>query len=161
FTTPLAEAPSTPTATERSIFLDLEPRTRRERVFLTPRRPAIPATAEVLIAQLTEARALLQITRATDPLAGFPELPQRSIGDVAAILTAMLDEEPRFTHGETKRMFARALDRIAKPSSFRAMAASLASGPEKRGEYVRIFKYFGDRAADQVIEELAHSDSRR
>jgi HEAT repeat protein len=160
-TAPLVEGPSTPTATDRSLFLDLEPRPRRERVFLTARRSETRETAEVLIAQLTEARTLNQITRALDALAAFTELPKRRIADVAAILTAMLDEQPRFTHDETKRLFARALARIAKPGTFRAMAASLASGPEKRGEYVRIFKYFGDPAADQVIEELAHADSRK
>jgi hypothetical protein len=150
-----------PIVAEPSLLLDVEPQTRRERIFLTPRRSEIRDTADVLIGQLTDARTLSQISLALDAIAAFTELPRRRIGDVVAILTAMLHEEPRFTNEHTKRVFANALERVAKPGTFRSMAASVAAAPEKRAEYLRIFKHFGDRAADQVIEKLAHSDSRK
>jgi HEAT repeat protein len=136
------------------------PRAPRESVaFLTARRLEQRDTADVLIARLAEAKTPEQIARALDALAAFTELPRKRITDVVAILTAMLAEEPRLTHEEAKRMFGFALKRIAKSSTFRAMAAALAAAPENHDDYVRIFKYFGDAAADQVIEQLAHADS--
>ena len=136
------------------------PRAPRESVsFLTAKRIEQRDTAEVLIARLAEAKTPEQIARALDALAAFTELPRKRIGDVVSILTAMIAEEPRLAHEEAKRMFGFAIKRIAKSSTFRAMAAALAAAPENAPAYVPIFRYFGDAAADQVIEQLAHADS--
>lgn len=153
--TPNVVAPPTPPDAAAAV-----PRPRRDPVnFLTARRADHRETADVLIARLAEANAPDQIGRALDALAAFTELPDRRISDVVAILAALIDEEPRFTNADSKRMFGLATRRIAKSSTFRAMAADLVSSPEKRQEYVRIFKYFGDVAAEQVIEHLAHAES--
>lgn len=127
--------------------------------FLTARRPEPGDTAETLIARLAAAKTKDQVARALDELAAFTELPRKRISDVAMILTTLISEQPRFTDDDSKRMFGFAIKRIAKSSTLRAMAAALASMPDKRDEFARIFEYFGDPAADQIIEQLAHSDS--
>jgi len=133
-----------------------------------PQRPAAsPAarrfeereTAEVLIARLKAASEPDRIARALDALAAFTELPRKRIADVVTILLALIDAEPRFTDPETKRMFGFALKRIAKTTTFRAIAAALFASPERHDDYMRIFRYFGDPAADQIIEQLAQADS--
>jgi HEAT repeat protein len=127
--------------------------------FLTAVRAESRETAQALIARLADAASPEQTARALDALTAFTELPRKQITDIVAILSALIAEEPRLTDGYTKRMFVFALRRIAKSSVLRAMAAALAQTPEKRDEYIRIFKYFGDAAAAQVIEELVHADS--
>jgi HEAT repeat protein len=113
----------------------------------------------VLIAQLTDAKTIDQIARATDALVTLAEFPRKRISDVAMILTALIGEERRFTDQESKRLFGFAIKRIGNSSTLRAMAGALVSMPDKRDELVSIFKYFNDAAADQIIEQLATSDS--
>ena len=116
-------------------------------------------TAEVLIARLKAASEPDRIARALDALAAFTELPRKRIADVVTILLALIDAEPRFTDPETKRMFGFAVKRIAKTTTFRAIAAALFASPERHDDYMRIFRHFGDPAADQLIEQLAQADS--
>lgn len=155
-----AELP-TPTA-QPSIAPPLETevaqRPHREPTFLTARRPE-RETADVLIAHLAAAQTHDQIARALDALAAFTELPHRAVGDMAAILTALVSQEPRFATEDAQRMFGFAARRIAKSSTFRSMAGALQTMPERRDEFVRIFRHFGDVAADQVIEQLANADA--
>jgi len=125
----------------------------------TSRRREQHDTAEALIARLTDAKTIDQIARATDALMALAETPRKRISDVAMMLTALIREEPRFTDQESKRLFGFAIKRIGNASNLRAMAGALVSMPDKRAELVGIFKYFGDAAADQIIEQLATSDS--
>ena len=128
---------------------------------LASRRRAQHDTAEVLIARLTEAKTIDQIARATDALVALAEFPHKRISDVAMILTALIREEARFTDQESKRLFGFAIKRIGNSSTLRAMAGALVSMPDKRDALVSIFEYFGAAAADQIIEQLATSDSLR
>lgn len=126
--------------------------------FLTARRTDA-VNAQTLIERLGEAATPEQIARALDSLAAFTELRRKRVADVVSILTALIAQADRFTDDESKRLFGFAVRRIAKPSTFRAIAAALVSSPDRRDEYVKILKYFGDTAADQVIEHLAHAES--
>ena len=132
--------------------------TREAGPFLTARRTDV-VNAHSLIERLGDATTPDEVARALDSLAAFTELRRKRIGDVASILTALIGEGTRFTDGESKRLLGFALRRIAKASTFRGLAAGLVSAPERRDEYVKILKFFGDPAADQVIEQLAHAES--
>jgi HEAT repeat protein len=126
--------------------------------FLTARRADV-VSAETLIERLHTAKSRDEIARALDSLAAFTELRRKRIADVVSILSALIAQGRRLVDEESKRLLGFALRRIAKASTFRALAAGLVSTPERRDEYLKILKYFGDSAADQVIEQLAHADS--
>jgi HEAT repeat protein len=149
----LADSPS------HDVIQDAASRDDREHGnFLTARRTET-VSAQSLIARLQASTTPGEIARALDSLAAFTELRRKRIGDVASILTALIAQASRFTDEESKRMFGFVLRRIAKASTFRALSGGLVSTPERRDEYVTILKYFGDAAADQVIEQLAHADA--
>lgn len=118
-------------------------------------------TAEVLVARLAAATEPDAVARAFDAMATFTELPRKRIGDVVTILLALMDQEPRFTDDDTRRAFGYALKRIAKATTFRALAAGLSTSPERHDDYMRILAYFGDAAADEAIEQLAFAESSK
>ncbi len=134
------------------------PANQESGAFLTARRTEA-VNVQTLVARLADATTPDQIARALDSLAAFTELRRKRISDVVSILTALIAERPRFSDEESKRLFGFALRRIGKTSTFRAMAAALVSTPERRDEYVKVLKFFGDAAADQVIEQLAHAEA--
>jgi HEAT repeat protein len=118
-------------------------------------------TPEVLIARLSDAATPEQITRILGGLATFTDTPETRVEDIVTILLALIDHEQRMTDSEAKREMRHGMKRVARPTTFRALAATLSTGPADREKYLRIFEYFGDDAADELIEQLAHADSSK
>ncbi|MEO7083927.1 MAG: HEAT repeat domain-containing protein [Gemmatimonadaceae bacterium] len=116
-------------------------------------------TSDMLLARLAGATTPEQITRVLGGLATFTDTPETCIEDIVRILLALIEHEERSTDSDVKREMRHGMKRVARPTTFRALAAILSTGPADRDRYIRIFEYFGDDAADEVIEQLAHAES--
>jgi HEAT repeat protein len=118
-------------------------------------------TPEVLLARLSTSNTPEQITRVLGGLATFTDTPETRVEDIVTILLALIEHEERMTDSDAKTEMRHGMKRVARPATFRALAAVLSTGPVDRPKYIRIFEYFGDDAADEVIEQLAHADSAK
>jgi HEAT repeat protein len=116
-------------------------------------------TADHLIARFVAATTPDGITRALDAMAALAERPRKRLSDVVLIILAFIEAEPRFVDPELRRSYDFAVNRVATASTLRALAAAVYPVPEQRDEYMRVFAHFGDAAADQLIEQLAHAES--
>jgi HEAT repeat protein len=124
-------------------------------------QPVAIDTPETLLARLSTANTPEQITRILGGLATFTDTPQMRFEEIVTILLALIKHEEGMTNSDAKTEMRHGMKRVARPATFRALAAVLSTGPTDREKYIRIFEYFGDDAADEVIEELAHADSAK
>jgi HEAT repeat protein len=118
-------------------------------------------TAESLVSRFVNATATDDIVKALEAMATYSELRPKKLDETVTILLALIAGEFRLTAPDARRTFGVAMKRIGRSTIMRALAGAMATTPERRDEYMRIFAYFGEPAADQMVEALVTAESSK
>ncbi|MGH9885408.1 MAG: HEAT repeat domain-containing protein [bacterium] len=118
-------------------------------------------TVESLIARFAAATTSDDLARSLDALATYTELRPKKLDDISAILLTLIAGELRVSSADAKRTFSIVMKRIGRNTVLRGLAGAMATQPDKRGDYMRIFAYFGEPAAEQIVEQLVTAESSK
>ncbi len=118
-------------------------------------------TAESLVSRFVNASSNEELVKALEAMASYSELRPKKIDDTITILLALIAGEFRLTAPDVRRAFGLVMKRIGRSTILRSLAAAMATTPDRRDEYMRIFAYFGEPAADQIVEQLVTAESSK
>lgn len=152
---PMPTTPATPMPRQITTSADRPPAAH------VPLRFQEQETAELLVARFVNATTTDDIVKALEAMATYSELRPKKLDDTVTILLALIAGEFRLTAPDARRTFSVAMKRIGRSTIMRALAGAMATTPERRDEYMRIFAYFGEPAADQMVEALVTAESSK
>jgi HEAT repeat protein len=118
-------------------------------------------TADSLVSRFVNATATDDIVKTLEAMATYSELRPKKLDETVTILLALIAGEFRLTAPDARRTFGVAMKRIGRSTIMRSLAGAMATTPERRDEYMRIFAYFGEPAADQMVEALVTAESSK
>jgi HEAT repeat protein len=118
-------------------------------------------TADSLVSRFVNATATDEIVKTLEAMASYSELRPKKLDETVTILLALIAGEPRLSAPDARRTFGVVMKRIGRSSIMRALAGAMATTPDRRDEYMRIFAYYGEPAADQIVEQLVTAESSK
>jgi len=126
-----------------------------------PPRIREPETAESLVSQFVNTTAMADIIKTLEAMATYCERRPKKLDDTVTILLALIAGESRLIVPDARRAFGVAMKRIGRSTILRSLVDQMATTPERRDDYMRIFTHFGDLAADEMVEALVTAESSK